>query len=264
MRDTLNVIAGTGVDQKVYKSRVPAWLDLLQSASGLLLVGFLWLHMFFVASILLGKKAMYVVARFFEGYYFFGKSYPIIISILVAVICAIFILHAALAMRKFPSNYRQYRTFREHKNMLQHTDTNLWFVQVYTGFAMFFLGSVHLYIMLTQSDQIGPYASADRVWSEWMWPLYLLLLLAVEFHGAIGLYRLAVKWGWFEGQDAGKARARLKRVKWGITLFFLTLGLLTLVAYIKIGIEHQDRAGERYRPVAMQADTINPGTGPVT
>ena len=261
MRDALDVIAGTGIDQKVHKSRLPAWLDLLQSASGLVLVLFLWLHMFFVASILLGKGAMYVVARFFEGYYFFGKSYPIIISILVAVVFAIFILHAALAMRKFPINYQQFKTFREHKNMLQHTDTSLWFVQVYTGFAMFFLGSVHLYIMLTQADQIGPYASADRVWSESMWPLYLLLLLAVEFHGAIGVYRLAVKWGWFEGRDAGRTRAKLQRVKWGITICFLTLGLLTLAAYIKIGIEHQDRAGERYRPAAMQTDNMNPGAG---
>ncbi len=261
MSDSSDLIAATGIAAKFHKSRVPAWLDLLQSATGLFLVAFLWLHMFFVASILLGKEAMYVVARFFEGYYFFGKSYPIIVSIVAAVVFAIFVLHAALAMRKFPINYRQYRIFREHKNMLRHTDTSLWFVQVYTGFAMFFLGSVHLYIMLTQADQIGPYASADRVWSEWMWPLYLLLLLAVEFHGAIGLYRLAVKWGWFEASEIDQTRARLKRVKWVITAFFLTLGLLTLAAYIKIGIEHQDQAGERYRPAAAQVDSQRYGAG---
>ena len=40
----------------------------------------------------------------------------------------------------------------------------------------------------------------------------------------------------------------LKRLKWGITVFFLTLGLLTLAAYMKIGHEHRDRAGERYVP----------------
>jgi fumarate reductase subunit C len=132
--------------------------------------------------------------------------------------------------------------------MMQHDDTSLWFIQVYTGFAMFFLGSVHLYIMLTHPDQIGPYGSSDRVVTGWMWPLYILLLLAVELHGGIGLYRLAVKWGWFEGKDARETRRKLKRVKWYLTGFFLVLGFLTLAAYIKIGIEHRDQAGQPYVP----------------
>jgi len=80
--------------------------------------------------------------------------------------------------------------------------------------------------------------------------LYLLLLLAVEFHGGIGLYRLAVKWGWFEGSDPARSRMWLQRFKWALTVFLVTLGLLTLAAYIKIGIEHADRVGERFEPVA--------------
>jgi len=223
-----------------------AVLDLLQSLSGLILALFMWGHMFLVGSILLGKDAMYTVTRFFEGYYFFGKPYPVIVTVIVAIVFAIFIAHALLAMRKFPSSYREYRAMKQHRQSLRHSDTGLWFVQAYTGFAMFFLGSVHLYVMLTNADRIGPFASADRVWSDTMWPLYLLLLLAVEFHGGIGLYRLAVKWGWFEGKDAARSRRNLKRLKWAITIFLLTLGLATLAAYMKIGIEHADRAGERY------------------
>ena len=99
--------------------------------------------------------------------------------------------------------------------MMQHEDTTLWFWQVFTGFALFFLASVHLYIMLTRPDRIGPYESADRVWSEHLWPLYILLLLAVELHGGIGLYRLAVKWGWFAGGDANATRRRLKLAQVG-------------------------------------------------
>jgi fumarate reductase subunit C len=124
---------------------------------------------------------------------------------------------------------------------------------VFTGFALFFLASVHLYIMLTRSDRIGPFESADRVWSEHLWPLYILLLLAVELHGGIGLYRLAVKWGWFTGNDANATRHRLKMLKWAITVFFLVLGFATLAAYIKIGIEHQGHYGERYVPSRLQA-----------
>jgi fumarate reductase subunit C len=165
----------------------------------------------------------------------------------------VFIAHAALAMRKFPADYRQYSTFRRHMKDMRHGDTNLWFVQVYTGFAMFFLGSVHLYVLLTHPAEIGPYASADRMVSAWMWPLYLLLLLAVELHGGIGLYRLAMKWGWFEGKNPDATRRRLKWSKWGFTVFWLSLGLLSLAAYMKIGFEHRDRAGELYVPTQLRA-----------
>ena len=55
----------------------PARLDLLQSGSGLALGVFMWVHMFFVSSILLGSDAMWTVARFFEGYFIFGKAFGI-------------------------------------------------------------------------------------------------------------------------------------------------------------------------------------------
>ena len=87
-----------------------------------------------------------------------------------------------------------------------------------------------------------------------MWPLYLVLLFTVEIHGGIGLYRLALKWGWFIGPDAKKSRKRLNQLKWGLTIFFIVLGLLTLLAYIKIGYEHAPNAGERYQPSVQLSD----------
>lgn len=233
-------------------SRLPARLDILQSASGLFLALFMWLHMFFVASILLGKDAFWHVARFFEGYHILGKPYPILVSGVVLFVFGMFIFHAALAMRKFPADYREYSAFRRHSKELKHNDTTLWFVQVYTGFAMFFLGSIHLYTMLTRPESIGPYGSADRIVSDWYWPLYLLLLFAVELHGSIGLYRVAVKWGWLEGRNPAATRRNMKRAKWLVTVFFLTLGLLSLAAYIKIGIDHRDNYGEHYVPPSLQ------------
>ena len=230
---------------------MPARLDLLQSLSGLFLGLFMWGHMFLVASILLGNEAMYTVTRFFEGYYFFGKTYPALVAIIVAIVFVVFIVHALLAMRKFPGSYREYKVAKQNSKSLKHTDTRLWFIQAYTGFALFFLGSIHLYVMLTNADNIGPYASADRVWTEHYWPLYLLLLLAVEFHGGIGLYRLAVKWGWFEGRDPTRTRKRLQQVKWALTVFLVVLGLMTLAAYMKIGIQHADHAGERYESASI-------------
>lgn len=231
-------------------NRWPARLDMIQGVTGLLLVVFMWAHMGFVSSILLGKDAMYFVARMFEGEPIFGKPYPLLVSMVAAVVFILFAVHALLALRKFPASYRQYQVLHKHLGWFRHPDTALWLLQVITGFALFFLASVHLYQMAFHPADIGPYASADRVWTGRMWPLYLVMLFAVELHGGIGFYRLLVKWGVFLGDNPKRNRRRLQKIKWGITAFFLVLGLVTLGAYMKIGIEHADRAGERYVPAA--------------
>jgi fumarate reductase subunit C len=235
-----------GVTEEGRKSRLPAKLDYWQSATGLFLGLFMWGHMFFVSTILISKDFMYGVTKMFEASFIFEGGAPIIVSIAVFIVFVIFIIHAGLALRKFPTTYKQYKIMKTHTVALKHDDTKLWFIQAYTGFAMFFLGSVHLYTIMTNAEKIGPYASADRVVSDWMWPLYILLLLAVELHGSIGLYRLSVKWGWFDGKDAKATRKTLKKLKWAITVFFLVLGFTTLAAYIKIGLEHKSNYGEKY------------------
>ena len=252
MNTSTEVIAGVGLADRAGKSLWPARLDWLQSATGLLLALFMWGHMFFVSSILISKDAMWTITKMFEGYFIFGTAHPWIVSVVVGCVITLFVGHAFLAVRKFPISYTQYKLFRGHQKLIRHGDTTLWFWQVFTGFALFFLASVHLYIMLTRPHLIGPYESADRVWSDNMWPLYILLLLAVEMHGGIGLYRLAVKWGWFAGSDANATRRSLKTLKWAITVFFLVLGFATLAAYIKIGIEHAPKYGERYVPASLQ------------
>ena len=259
MSDLIEGYLGKTVDGK--KSRLPAKLDYLQSATGLFLALFMWAHMILVSSILVSKDLMYQVTKLLEASFIFEGGNPILVSIAAAVIFVVFITHAALGMRKLPGNFKQYQVMRAHAKNMGHDDTKMWFIQAFTGFAMFFLGSVHLYIMMTNPADIGPYASSDRVWSEWMWPLYILLLLAVEFHGTIGLYRLCVKWGWFDGENPRENRVALKKVKWALTVFFLVLGFATLAAYMKIGMDQAaaGKVGERYTPSAkvIQLDTIN-------
>ena len=249
MSDLIEGFLGKSIGGR--KSRIPAKLDYLQSATGLFLALFMWGHMFLVSSILVSKHFMYTVSRMFEGSFFIKGGNPFIVSVIVAIVILIIVIHAGLGMRKFPTNFRQYQIYRTHMKMMKHEDTTLWFIQAFTGFAMFFLASAHVFLMLTRPETIGPYGSSDRVLSGWMWPIYLLLLLAVEFHGSIGLYRLSVKWGWFEGTDAKATRIKLKKFKWAITIFFLVLGLATLAAYMKIGYEHRDQVGQRYHPVAQ-------------
>ena len=252
MQPSTDVIAGVGLRARPGKSRWPARMDLLQSLSGLALGLFMWGHMLFVSSILLGYDAMWIVTKAFEGYFFFGRGYPLIVSGVVAVVAVLFVLHAFLAMRKFPANYRQYRAFTSHRALLGHGDTTLWWVQMVTGFMLFFLAFPHLYQMLMHPGAIGPYESGWRFWNGNWWPLYLVLLFAVELHGGIGLYRLAVKWGWLQGDDAESGRARLKRAKWVLTVFFLVLGLATFAAYMKIGRDRAHLPAGTYTPAWVQ------------
>lgn len=223
-----------------------AWLDVLQGATGLVLVAFMWAHMLFVSSILLGEDAMYFVTRLFEGEPLFGRRYPVIVSVIAGLVLVVFVVHAVAAIRKIPSSYAEYRRWRAHTSTFRHGDTGLWMLQVVTAFVLMFLAVAHLYQMMLHPGDIGPYASADRVWSGRWWPFYLVLLFAVELHAGIGLYRLAVKWGWFADSHGHMDRDRLRRAKWWLTGFFLLLGLATLAAYARIGYEHRDAVGERY------------------
>lgn len=241
-----------GKTEEGKKSRLPAKLDFMQSFTGGFLALFMWGHMLFVSSILISKDFMYTITKFFEGSFIFNEGQPIIVSIIAFIVFVIFIVHAALGMRKLPSNFKQYQVMKAHSKSMNHDDTKLWFIQAFTGFAMFFMGSIHLYIIMTHADAIGPNASSDRVWSEYMWPLYILLLLAVEFHGTIGLYRLCVKWGWFDGENPKATRKTLKKIKWALTVFFLVLGFASLAAYMKIGMENaaNGTVGQKYTPTA--------------
>ena len=92
----------TGVTPERKKSKMPARLDFVQSASGLFLGLFMIGHMFFVSSILLGKDVMYAITKFFEASFIIRKGEPLIVSAIVAVVIIVFVTHAFLALRKFP------------------------------------------------------------------------------------------------------------------------------------------------------------------
>ena len=246
------------IESNQKKSRIPARLDFLQSGTGLILGLFMWVHMLLVGSVIFGKAAFNFVAKTMELAFLSdtGQGFPIAVFFAVLTIFTLFITHALLGVRKFPISWKQHRILRDQMQMMNHTDTNLWYIQVVTGFLMFFLGSVHLYIMLTHPGGIDPYMSADRMVSGNMWPLYLILLICVELHGTIGLYRLCMKWGWFVGKDAKKSRQTLKKMKNRATIFFMTIGVLALLVFVVIGINHRDRAGERYSKHAAAVEHV--------
>ncbi len=232
-------------------NKLPARLDFIQSLTGVILALFISGHILFESSILISNDAMYAMTQFFEGYYFFGEKHPAIISILALTILAIIVIHAVVALRKFPSSYKQYKIMKEHTVRMNHHDTSLWIIQVITGFAMFFLASIHLYTMISQPEMIGPYASSERMVTEMMWPLYLLLLFAVVIHACIGVYRLILKWGLFEADQQKfmkQRRTLLRTIMYFVMTLYLTVGVFSLARYMNIGYEHDFEQGERYHP----------------
>jgi len=230
----------------------PAWLDLGVSLTGLALALFMWVHLTLVSSVHFGKETMNSIAGFFELKFLNAQGYPAIVVALGIIIFGIFVTHAGLAMRKFPASYRQYRLFNHQMGMMKHADTNLWFVQALTGFIMFFFGAIHLYIMISQAAHINADAAGERFVTGNLWPMYLILHLSVGLHLVVGLYRLAVKWGPFDGKNPRRTRRVLKNVRNALAVFYLAVGLLTIFEYMKIGYENRSH-GSKTPPAAARA-----------
>ena len=53
------------------------------------------------------------------------------------------------------------------------------------------------------------------------------------------MYRLIVKWGWFDGNKPKENRIRTRKVIRSVVIFYLLLGLVSLFTYMKIGYDHQ-------------------------
>ncbi|NJN40077.1 MAG: fumarate reductase cytochrome b subunit [Gammaproteobacteria bacterium] len=235
MSATGNAVGRTASTRAPDKSAWPARLDLLQSLSGLLLAAFLAVHLLLDSAILIGPGAADFVARFFEGEHLFGSPQPWIVSAAALGLLALLVVHAALAMRKFPHAHRDYMQLREHVRTFGHADTRLWWWQALTGFALFFLVSAHLIIMITQPEAIGAEPSTFRIVQQGAWVFYLALLPIVLVHAAVGVYRLSVKWGVPPLANAMAAERR-RVAMWIVTAMYLALGLASLATYVYRGL----------------------------
>lgn len=202
----------------------------------------MWGHVVLVGSILTGERGFDWLATFLEDYYI---AQPTVFAIIV-----LFLVHAALAARKIPSQLKERKrilrlakglsrsgrekvaTRTEHSPFRPHVESMLWIWQVRTGLIMLVLGSFHLVLMamdiLTplygEIAGIESATSMARV-SAGLWLPYAVLLLCVEFHASVGLYRLAIKWG----ADLWMSRAMMHLVERIIFWLILFLGAVTLV-----------------------------------
>jgi fumarate reductase subunit C len=221
--------------------------ELLSGTSGLVLAVFMWGHLILVGSILTGARGFDWLASMLEDYY---VAQPTIVFILV-----LFLVHAVFASRKIPAQMRERRRMIELGKDLNrsgrgwkiagsesspfqpHTESLLWIWQVRTGMTILVLGSFHLGLLALDvlTPILGDYRGIEsgttlaRV-SGGLWLPYAILLICVEFHASVGLYRLAVKWG------AGR---RLSRPVLRIVerfIFWAILGLGIIILLVLAGI----------------------------
>lgn len=204
--------------------------DMLQSATGIILGLFLLVHLHFESSILLGKEAFFHTVQFLEGSLFSSTEYGWhwVTQAISVFMLLVLIIHAVTALRRFPAQLSQWRALRNFQHTVKHSDSTIWFWQLITGCALFFIVPVHLFQMI-QDPAIGPNMSPARVYLDNAWVLYSIFLPIVIIHAVFGLYRVAVKWG-----ITGKRHA-LRKIAMILAVYLFILGLASLFTYLHLG-----------------------------
>lgn len=231
----------TNVADSSAKLRRQIVYELVSGGTGLVLALFMWGHIVLVGSILTGARGFDWMATMLEDYFIAQPT--------VAAIFAIFIVHAIFASRKIPAQLQERRrmielakglqqsgrenvpTRRDNSPFVPHLDSMLWIWQVRTGMVMLVIGSFHLILLgidvftplFGEHPGIESATSMARV-AAGLWLPYAVLLLCVEFHASVGLYRLAIKWG----SDVLPHRRILHRIEQVIFWLILGIGALTL------------------------------------
>jgi len=206
--------------------------EVISGGSGLVLALFMWGHMVLVGSILTGERGFDWMATMLEDYFI---AQPTVVAIFV-----LFLLHAAVASRKIPAQLQERRQLLKLSRDLKassgfesHSESLLWIWQVRTGMTVLVLGSFHLILLgldlLTPlfGERLGLEAvtTLARVQAG-LWLPYAVLLVCVEFHASIGLYRMAVKWG---VMGRFLSRRMLRAIEHILLWAFLGLGVVILL-----------------------------------
>ena len=196
--------------------RREALMELVELATGLLLLVFLQFHLLAVSSIILGADAFNRDSHFLDEYYISYVGIPLVILVIL--------VHGVAAMRKAPWRFQEARVVYQHSRRMIHLDTWLWVVQIVTGGT----GLTHIWSTLI-TWPIAAKTSALRVQGG-HFTFYLVLLAVAEVHAMAGLYRILVKWGWWH-------RSRFINYLLFITAFFVVLGLIALIFFFMLNVK---------------------------
>ncbi|MFP5222265.1 MAG: succinate dehydrogenase/fumarate reductase cytochrome b subunit [Acidobacteriota bacterium] len=195
-----------------------AYLDWCQMLSGAFLIMFMWAHLFLVSSVIIGPGVMNAIGHFFEATGMAQLGGP--------AIFAIFLTHFVLAARKIPFASKEQGLMLQNAKRMRHADTWLWVVQAVTAMIILIMGSIHMWVVLTDLP-ITAQKSAARIQGGWWMLFYLVLLPMVELHVGIGFYRIMIKWGVIDS----KGRFGFKKKENLLTAIMIGIGVVTLLRF---------------------------------
>lgn len=196
-------------------------LDVAQMVSGVLLGIFICIHMLDMATILLGPGVMNAVAEFFEATGMAQVGGP--------ALFVVFLVHFVLAARKIPFRAGPQGVIWRHGRMLRHQDTWLWIVQAVTAMIILIMGAAHMWTVLSDLP-ITAEKSALRIQGGFWLAFFLILLPTIALHTGVGLYRIAVKWGFMKDEK----RPLGQRIMFGFIAAIVGLGVLALIRFLFI------------------------------
>ncbi|MBE0467320.1 MAG: succinate dehydrogenase [Candidatus Desulforudis sp.] len=198
--------------------RTDLYLELTALVSGIMLVAFVWLHAFLVATVIPGAPVFDGMARFLDRYSL-GQ-----IGITLLLLAGL--THILAAARRIPTGYREQRSLWRVAGRMRHTDSYAWAFQVVTGLFILVLAATHIWVVVADWP-LEAVKSAWRVQTDYL-GFYLVLLLISEFHGGVGLYRQSVKWLRFR-------RRPLALAVGAVVAFILAVNLAAIWALLRLG-----------------------------
>jgi len=195
-----------------------AVLELGLLVSGLALAAFMLGHEAMLASVWAGAASMNRLARFLEGTRLVGPG--------VVAVATLLLVHAVLAVRRLPWRWTEAKAYARKAGSLLHWDTVSWALQAATALVVGVLVAIHLW---TAGGDLPVQAakSAGRVARLAGTGFYDVLLSAAALHAALGLERIATKWGPFR-------RTAARRLAWLVLAGLLLAGFGTLIAFDRL------------------------------
>lgn len=225
------LIAGVTLKDAKRASKWPAYADMTQSVTGLILGLFLFCHMAFTSSIQVSKDLFWNLIQVSGGTPVFGSNQAWLHVVFIGFILLCVILHAICALRRFPTSYKQCRDVNAHITMLHHSDSSLWRIQLVTAVILTALVFPHLMGMICDPHGLDPNLSAAHTYHMGLaWTL--LFLVVTELHGMIGLYRLGVKWDVIKGRCNG-----FRKVMLIVAAAMIVCGTVTAYTFYSHGAE---------------------------
>lgn len=161
-------------------------LDFWQALSGAALALFIYMHHIFVGSAVLSITLYNFIAGLMEDFYIAHITAPVVVLLIV--------FHAWIAARKMPFRCGELGIFVRHSRALRDLDTWLWLVQVVTAVVIIVGMFFHVYTLITNLP-ITAEVSAKRMHNGWSF-FYAVFMPCIVLHTSLGVYRLAVKFGY--------------------------------------------------------------------